>query len=175
MRVAHSDTVDAANRRESPNVSGVAPAIFIAVFAVFIVGGALAIYRSDRRLAMNRAGRNGAHEPSLPTGTPVDVFVDPAAATLMARTAIQRIGGRDITLRDDGSVVGWIGSYWTNIPSKAQYMIAVARMIQSDGSVVLGCSCQPWFSTMMFGNRRSADLTRRLATEVSSLAADPTQ
>jgi hypothetical protein len=86
-------------------------------------------------------------------GTPVDVFVDPVTATRIARTAIQRIGGNDITLMDDGSAVGWIGSYWTNIPSKAHYMISVARMIQSDGSVVLGCSCQPRSSAMMFGTR----------------------
>ena len=73
-----------------------APAIFIAVFVAFIVGGALVIYLSDRRLAMGRAGRIGAQEPALPMGTPVDVFVDPTAATQMARTAIQRIGGRDV-------------------------------------------------------------------------------
>lgn len=152
-----------------------APAIFIAVFVAFIVGGALVIYLSDRRLAMGRAGRIGAQEPALPMGTPVDVFVDPTAATQMARTAIQRIGGRDVTLRDDGSVVGWIGSYWTNIPSKAQYMMSVVRLVQPDGSVVLGCSCQPRFSTMMFGNRRSVDLTQRLVTELSSLAAAPAQ
>ena len=150
-------------------------AIFLAAFVAMIVGGAVVLYRSDRRLTTNRAARSGRQTPTLPVGTPVDVFVDPATATRIARTAIQRIGGNDVTLMDDGSAVGWIGSYWTNIPSKAQYMISVARMIQSDGSVVLGCSCQPRFSTMMFGTRRSVDLTQRLVAEVSSLAADPAQ
>ena len=150
-------------------------AIFLAAFVAMIVGGAVVLYRSDRRLTTNRAARSGRQTPTLPVGTPVDVFVDPATATRIARTAIQRIGGNDVTLMDDGSAVGWIGSYWTNIPSKAQYMISVARMIQSDGSVVLGCSCQPRFSTMMFGTRRSIDLTQRLVAEVSSLAADPAQ
>jgi len=150
-------------------------AIFLAAFVATIVGGAVVLYRSDRRLTTNRAARTGRRTPSLPVGTPVEVFVEPATATRMARTAIQRIGGNDITLMDDGSVVGWIGSYWTNIPSKAQFMISVTRTIQSDGFVVLGCACQPRFSTMMFGSRRSVDLTHRLVTEVSSLAADPTQ
>jgi len=150
-------------------------AIFLTAFVAIIVGGAVVIYRADRRLTTSRAARSGRHTTSLPVGTPVDVFVDPATATRIARTAIQRIGGNDITLMDDGSAVGWIGLYWTNIPSKAQYMISVSRMIQSDGSVVLGCSCQPRFSTMMFGTRRSVDLTQRLVTEVSILAADPAQ
>ena len=150
-------------------------AIFLAAFVAMIVGGAVVLYRSDRRLTTNRAASSGRQTTLLPVGTPVDVFVDPATATRIARTAIQRIGGNDVTLMDDGSAVGWIGSYWTNIPSKAQYMISVARMIQSDGSVVLGCSCQPRFSTMMFGTRRSVDLTQRLVAEVSSLAADPAQ
>ena len=150
------------------------PAIAIAALAAIVIGGALVIYRSDRRLAMTRAARTGAPQPSLPMGTPVEVFVDPAAATRMARTAIQRIGGGDITLTDDGSAVGWIGSYWTNIPSRTQYMISVARVIQPDGTVMLGCCCRPRFSTMLFGNQRSADITRQLVAEVTSLAAEPT-
>ena len=147
-------------------------AIVLAVFVAMIVGGSVVLYRSDRRLTMNRDARTGRKTPSLPAGTPVEVFVDPATATRMARTAIQRIGGNDIALMDDGAAVGWIGSYWTNIPSRAQYRISVTRTIESDGSVILGCACQPRFSTMIFGSRRSVDLTLRLVTEVSSLAAD---
>jgi len=148
-------------------------AIFLAAFVAMIVAGAVVLFRSDRRLTTNRATRPDRQTTSLPVGTPVDVFVDPATATRIARTAIQRIGGNDITLMDDGSAIGWIGSYWTTIPSRAQYMISVVRVIQSDGSILLGCSCQPRFSTMIFGTRRSVELTQRLVAEVSSLAADP--
>jgi hypothetical protein len=82
------------------------------------------------------------------------------------------MGCHGITVLDDGSAVGWIGSSWTNIPNKAEYMVAVARIVQPDGSIVLDCSCRPRFSSSLFGSRRSGDLTHRLVAEVTRLASD---
>jgi hypothetical protein len=149
-------------------------AAFVGVFLAMCIGGAIVVIRSDRKRTTRSATDTARQGRPLPMGTPVEVFVDPDAATRIARTAIQLVGGHDITILDDGSAIGWIGSALTNIPSKAEYMIAVSRMIQPDGSIVLGCSSQPRYSTMAFGNRRSADLTQRLVSEVTNLASNPT-
>jgi len=147
---------------------------FLGVFVAMCVGGAIVVIRSDRKRAPRAVDGSAPNLAPLPPGTPVDVFVDPHAATGIATRAIQKVGGHDISVLDDGSVVGWIGSSLTNIPSKAEYMVAVARMTQPDGSIVLACSSQPRFSTMAFGGRRSAGLTQRLVVEVTNLASNPT-
>ena len=127
-------------------------AFLLTALVVFVVGFILLILRTDRR---RESQRPGTLSPPLPRGTPVEVFVDPATATRMAVAAIQHIGGRDVTVGADGSAVGWIGSAWTNIPSKAEYRISVSRSIQPDGSIVLGCACQPRFSSQIFGAREN--------------------
>jgi hypothetical protein len=78
--------------------------------------------------------------------------------------------------RFDGSLapIGRVGSAPTYVPSKAQHVVAVARIAQSGGSVVLACSSQPRFSTMALDGRRSGDLTLRLVVEVTNLASEPT-
>jgi len=148
-------------------------AAFLGVFIAMCVGGAIVLIRSDRKRATGRAPGTAQQGKPLPPGTPVEVFVGPEAATQIARSAIQLVGAHDITDLNNGSVIGWIGSSVTNIPSKAEYMIAVSRVIQPDGSVVLGCSAQPRFSSMAFGSRRSAELTHRLVSEVRNLASSP--
>ena len=148
--------------------------MFVAAFLALCVIGAVVVVRSDRKRATWAAGGVGADLSPLPPGTPVDVFVDRDTATRIAVRAVEQVGGRDIKVLEDGSVVGWIGSPLTNVPSKAEYMVAVARIIQPDGSVVLACSCQSRFSTMAFAGRRSADVTQRLVSEVTSLASNPT-
>jgi hypothetical protein len=148
-------------------------AAFLGVFLVMCVGGVIVVIRSDKKRATRRASGSASQGKPLPAGTPVEVFVGPEAATQIARSAIQLVGAKDITNLDDGSVIGWIGSSVTNIPSKADYMVSVSRVIQSDGSVVLGCSAQPRYSSMAFGSRRSAQLTHRLVSEVTNLASSP--
>jgi hypothetical protein len=144
---------------------------FLGVFLAMCVGGAIVLMRSDRKRATRRASGTASQGKPLPSGTPVEVFVGPEAASEIARSAIQLVGAHDITNLDDGSVVGWIGSSVTNIPSRAEYMVAVSRVIQPDGSVVLGCSAQPRYSSMAFGGCRSAELTHRLVAEVTNLAS----
>lgn len=148
-------------------------AAWVTAFLVMCIGGAAVVIRSDRKSAGRLATGTAPSRPTLPLGTPVDVFVDPDAATQIAATAVQQVGGHDVSVLDDGSAVGWIGSPLTNIPSRAEYMIAVARITQSDGSIVLACSSQPRYSTMFLGSRRSADLTQRLVSEVTRLASNP--
>jgi hypothetical protein len=148
-------------------------AAFLGVFLAMCVGGAIVLIRSDRKRATRRAPGTALQGRPLPPGTPVEVFVRPEAATQIARSAIQLVGAHDIRDLNNGSVIGWIGSSVTNIPSKAEYMVAVSRVIQPDGSVVLGCSAQPRYSSMAFGSRRSAELTHRLVSEVTNLASSP--
>ena len=113
-------------------------AAFLGVFLAMCVGGAVVLIRSDRKRATSRASGTAPHRYPLPSGTPVEVFVGPEAATQIARSAIQLVGAHDITILDDGSVVGWIGSSVTNIPGRAEYMVAVSRVIQPESSIVLG-------------------------------------
>jgi hypothetical protein len=144
---------------------------WVAVFLALCIGGGIFVVRSDRKRAARLAIGD---RTELPPGTPVDVFVDPEAATRIATRAVQQVGGHNVTVLKDGSAVGWIGSSLTNIPTKAEYVVAVARIVQPDGSIVLACSSQPRFSTMAFGGRRSADLTRQLVAEVTNLASNST-
>jgi hypothetical protein len=149
----------------------VVAAAWATVFLAMCIGGAVVVIRSDRKRAVKAAAASTPDRSVLPPGTPVDVFVDPSVATHIAAEAVRQVGGHDINVLDDGSAVGWIGSSLTNIPNKAEYMVAVARIAQPDGSIVLACSSRPRFSSSLFGSRRSIDLTQRLVDEVTILAS----
>lgn len=145
-------------------------AAWVTAFLVMCISFAVVVICSDRKRAVRTVTGSAPDRTTLPPGTPVDVFVDPSTATQIAAGAIRQVGGRDITVLNDGSAVGWIGSSLTNIPSKMEYMVAVARITQPDGSIVLACSARPRFSSSLFGSQRSADLTRRLVAAVANLA-----
>lgn len=149
-------------------------AVFVTAFLAMLIGFAVVVIRSDRKRAVRKVAGSAPDRATLPPGTPVDVFVDPSTATQIAAGAVRQVGGHDITVLNDGSAVGWIGSSLTNIPSKMEYMVAVARITQPDGSIILACSSRPRFSSSLFGSRRSADLTNRLVVEVTNLASSLT-
>ena len=153
-------------------VVDVGPAIVLVALLAMCGSYVFVLVRTDEKRKVGRSASERLSPRSLPRGTPVDLFVDPQLATKLAVQAIQRIGGTDVRVLDDGSAIGWIGSTWTNIPSRAPYLLAVSRVIQPDGSVVLVCSAQPRFSSQIFGGRRSDDLTDRLVAEVTHLASD---
>ncbi len=146
-------------------------AAFLGVVLAMCAGGLIVLIRSDRKRAVRRVSGTAPHGRPLPLGTPVEVFVAPEVASQLARSAMQLLGAHEISDLDDGSVIGWIGSSVTNIPGKAEYMAAVSRVIQNDASVVLGCPAQPRYCSMALGRRRSAELTLRLVSEVTSLTA----
>jgi hypothetical protein len=146
-------------------------AAWVTIFVAMCIGAAAVVIRSDRKRAVRAAAGGARNLTTLPPGTPVDVFVDPSAASHIAAEAVRHVGGHDIKVLDDGSAVGWIGSSLTNIPSKAKYLVAVSRIAQPDGSIILACSSRPRFSSSLFGSRRSTDLTRRLVVEVTNLAS----
>jgi hypothetical protein len=148
-------------------------AAFILAFLVFCVGGLLLIFFSDRKRSIRRLGSTASAPNLIPFGTPVATFVDEQRAGQIARSAIQQVGAHDLTVLTDGTTIGWVGSSWTNIPRRAEYMVAVSREIQPDGSLILGCIGQPRFSNTLFGAGQSARLTRQLVAEVQTLVSAP--
>jgi hypothetical protein len=148
-------------------------AMFILAFLLLCAGGVLLVVFSDRKRSLGRLGPGQSASKVIPFGIPVATFVDPERADQISRSAIHHIGGHEVTALADGTVIGWVGSSLTNIPSRAQYLVSISRADQPDGSIVLGCAGQPRFSSMAFGAGQGSVLAERLVAEVTALASTP--
>ncbi|MDA8343162.1 MAG: hypothetical protein M0007_13205 [Actinomycetota bacterium] len=127
---------------------------------------------SDRRVAL-RAGR--ADPPwrgPLAFTLPVETPVAPERALAVARRAVVMAGGTDVEAVEPATILGWIGSSWTNVPSRQQYQLAVAVMAGADGGVLFICTARPRFASALLGAGRSQRLAELLQSAVVSLVDD---
>lgn len=146
-------------------------AAFIGFFVVFIVGAVALNLHLDRKRAIRRTGK--VRLEAGPNMVPVVVGVPPDTAVAAARSAIRQLGGHEVTEIADRTVVGWIGSRWTNISSWAKYQLTITQATQADGTLLAACHCQARFSTMWFGMGRGHELATSLAREFTRQASLP--
>lgn len=139
-------------------------------FTAFGLLMAIVVTVSDRRLAV-RTGR-GYRPRRGPNAfaIPVETSVVPQRAMAIARRAVVMAGGSDVDVIEPATIVGWIGSVWTNAPQKQQYELAVSVMEGTGGGVVFVCSAQPRFSAALLGAGRSRQLAELMQSAVVSLA-----
>lgn len=149
------------------------PPPWLFMYGFFTVFGLVAVTLAtvtDRRL-MARTGRG--YPPwrgPLASAIPVETSVAPERALAIAREAVAMAGGADMMEVEPATIVGWIGSAWTNVPRKMQYQLAVSVMAGEGSDITFVCSAQPRFIAM-FGAQRSQQLAERLQSEIVSLAA----
>lgn len=149
-------------------------AAFILAFLLLCAGGVLLIVFTDRKRSLRRLRPGESPSKIIPFGIPVATFVAPERADQVARSAIFHVGGHDVAVFADGTVIGWIGSSLTNIPRWAEYLVSVSRTDQPDGSIVFGCAGQPRFSSTALGASRSSELAEQLVAEVTVLSSTRT-
>jgi hypothetical protein len=152
-------------------VNAVVAVAFITFFVLFIVLAVSLNLHFDRKRAIRRTGT-----VRLEAGfnlIPVVVGLQPEVAATAARSAIRQLGGHGLIELADRTVVGWIGSPWTNISRRAEYQLTITQSPQPDGTLLATCHCQARFSTMFFGMGRCHELATSLAKEFTRQASLP--
>ena len=138
--------------------------VFLAVFVLFVVGGAAWVVASDRKRSPFRVS-----DAELQTTSPMLIDASRSGASALASAAIHRIGGRGVVMSDDRSrVAGWIGSTSTNIPSRQEYELLIDIRSSPVGHE-FRCLSRPRFSSSLGGATRSGVLAEKLR---EALAAD---
>jgi len=139
--------------------------VVLAVFVLFVAGGAVWLVASDRKRSPFRVS-----DDQLRTTSPMLIDASPTEASALASDAIHRIGGRGVVMSEDRSrVAGWIGSTSTNIPSRQEYELLIDIRSSRVGHE-FRCVSRPRFSSSLGGAARSGVLAEKLreALEVNS-------
>jgi hypothetical protein len=152
-------------------LAGVAPghkpwaalAIFFGAFGVLLL---VVTTRTDRKLLV-QLGRSdapwlGAYAASMP----VEAAVAPDVAIGLARRAVVALRASDVTLVGDHTVVGWVGSIWTNMPRRQAYELAVVVTGRSEGLTQFLCCARPRSMLAYFGASMSQEWATRLQRAV---------
>jgi hypothetical protein len=138
--------------------------IFIAVFVVMILAGALYTRLSDNRR------RGDDSDTSWMSGSnsiecSVEHLSDLELAQRRAQRAIRDAGGMHVG-NHETCVTGWVGKARSNIPQRAQFELAIVFERLPDGSVHFTCASRPRFRNTYFGASRSQELARLLANSI---------
>lgn len=146
-------------------------AFLFGFFTVFGIACVVVSTKADRRVE----GRDGVVDPawnvanafslSVATGVPWD------RSLTLAKGAVARVGGFDVNVVDNWTVVGWIGSAWTNHPSRQQYQMAVYISSGIGDGSQLTCRARPRFKSSLMGAGRSQQLVMLLQAAVIDLAS----
>jgi hypothetical protein len=89
-------------------------------------------------------------------------------AQRLARAAIERLGGRDITAADTVTT-GWVGSVLTNIPGHGEYQLIVV-VADADGGAQVRCAARPRFTVSLLADAGARRWRARLASELQRAA-----
>jgi hypothetical protein len=120
--------------------------VILAVFVLFVAGGAAWVVASDRKRNPFRVS-----DAELQTTFPMLIDASPAGASALASAAIHRIGGGGVVMSDDRSrVAGWIGSTSTHIPSRQEYELLIDIRSSTVGHE-FRCLSRPRFSSSLGG------------------------
>ena len=145
-------------------------AIFVTLFVLMIVGGAVVVIQSDRKRRPGDTKLLQASSIGSESMIPVAISTTPGDAVKIAQASIGKMGGREITTEGDRVVAGWIGSALTNLPNQQEYQLFVSISIVSEGMMQLSCGARPRFASSLFGSTKAQELAQRLAAEVSRSA-----
>ena len=93
------------------------------------------------------------------------------AAPQVALQAVTVVGEHKPALVSDWEAVGWIGSWWTNVPRFQEYQLDVFVSEGTDGMTCFTCSARPRWVMSWAGFTQSQRLVARLCQEVERLIA----
>lgn len=148
-------------RRRSVELSPVV-VLLVAVVVLFWVLSMALFVRLDKKWSIKR-GRTIGTEGPFAASSLTQAAVSPDSASVIAEGAIRQIGGHQIAIPDDRTVIGWIGSLWTNLPKRGEYELLVSHSLQDDGLVLFACRSRPRNSLQFIGPGISQRLAEQLA------------
>lgn len=147
--------------------------IFLGVFLVIIACGGYAVIRSDRKRKLLAPSSSNLQKNSDKSARSIALSVSPDRARNIATRAMHEAGASKIEVLDDWVVQGWVGSVWTNIPSRTAYqMLIVISDLPETGRLQFTCQARPRFA-LNLGQGRSQELTDRLVSALGSLGLNP--
>lgn len=138
-------------------------------FGAIGVVGLIISTLTDRKLLIQVGRPTPPWSGNYAAAFPVRAAVTPDRALVVARQAIGHLHAHDVQTFDHHTVVGWVGSIWTNLPRWQAYQLAVVVIGQSYGTTELVCCARPRFSLAYFGGSMSRELASDLQQAVSSL------
>jgi hypothetical protein len=142
--------------------------VFLAIFILFVGGGAAFVVASDRK--RNPFQVTDAELQAAPT---VVIQSAPIEAVDLASAAIQRVGGANLIASEDRSrVAGWIGNTFTNIPSRQEYELVI-DICSSPDRHEFRCLARPRFSSSLGGATRARDLAGKLREALAAQGQPP--
>jgi hypothetical protein len=116
------------------------PPIFLGAFGLISL---FVFTRMDRKLLLDVGKPDAPWSGADAAWLPVDTDLSPQRALRIARSAIIQLDARDIRTIGNHTVVGWVGSFWTNIPRWTAHEVAVVIIVQPDGETQLVCCARP--------------------------------
>lgn len=151
-------------------IPGAPVVLLIVVLSGFGITWMVLSVSVDRRVDLDCGKFEPQWAGAAAWSVPVVTGVPTERAVALAREAVFRAGGIDISVHDTWTVVGWTGSAWTNFPGRQQYQLAIAVTSGPEGSTEFICCSRPRFRSSLVVGRRCLDLARRLEAEVADLA-----
>lgn len=132
--------------------------VFLGVFVLLVIGGAVYVVSSDRKRSPLKASDQDLQSAFT-------VISDSQHPVEAASSAIRKTGGEAVSTSEDGfRVVGWIGNTWTNIPTRQAYQLLI-DIRPAQGGYEFRCLARPRFSSSFGGAARASDLGRRLSEQ----------
>jgi hypothetical protein len=143
----------------------------VAFFALALIGYLVHVVWGDRRLAvLSGHQRKPPWSGSNTSSAQVLAAVPLDSAPRIALRAVTVVGERKPVLVSDWEAVGWIGSWWTNIPRFQEYQLDVFVSEGADGMTCFTCSARPRWVMSWAGFTQSQRLVTRLSQEVERLS-----
>jgi hypothetical protein len=143
----------------------------VAFFALALIGYLLETVWGDRKLAvLSGRQRKPPWSGSNTSSAQVLAAVPLDKAPQIAFRAVTIVGTGKPALVSDWEAVGWIGSWWTNVPRWQAYQLDVFVSEGPDGLTCFTCSARPRRVMSWAGITQSQKLVARLSQEVERLA-----
>jgi len=143
--------------------------LLLLFFGAFGVVSLIISTRTDRKLLLQVGRPDPPWSGNYAAALPVRAYIAPDRALEVARKAIGHLHASEVQNVDHHTVVGWVGSVWTNLPRQQAYELAVVVVAQPDGTTELVCCARPRFSLAYFGGSMSRELASDLQQAVSAL------
>ena len=135
---------------------------FLLFFGAFGVITLVLFTTGDRKLKVDLGRPDAPWSGNYAASRELDTLHTPHDAIGLARQAVLRLSPRNVVTVGDHSVIGWVGSVWTNVARWQAYEVAVVAIAQANGTTKLVCCARPRFSFAYFGGAMS----QRLAAEL---------
>jgi hypothetical protein len=117
--------------------------LLLGFFGAFGLISLFGFTRMDRKLLVDVGKPDAPWSGAGAAWLPVDTDLSPERALRIARSAIIQLDARDVRTIGNHTVVGWVGSIWTNIPRWTAHEVAVVIIAQPDGATQLVCCARP--------------------------------